>query len=438
MKPNLAILLEFGYHEIKKYIHSGFAEKLSEKYNIYWFAIDKKNKEFHNYFSNIGKQLIYIDEIQLPTPNKKTEVRNQTIRRAWMQNKKVGQFHNYKKVGTSTLKTKLIGNNILKSYYEKKTLQYITSNYTNTYLKKQFLKYEIDSLLFTSYNSNFIKAAVITAQQMELKTWYIVNSWKDLYTNNFAPFKKLTAIFVWTAQMQKDYLYHCPYLKNTSIHITGNPTFDALLNYQPKQSLAYYTKKYNFNPNAKIGYYTMMPPGLVNDEIETIVLTATYLLKLHSKESLVLFVRRNPNHDKDVFTELELPENVILTEHFTTYDKEKDLIVQTAEGEQEWLDLLHYTHFNLSVPSTVTLEFLTINKPVLNIAYGPKGKTDNRVSQHFKAGFYKPLFKNNKLVKQINSVNDINFPINNIFDTKLETTAKNKEKAADKIVNLLN
>ncbi len=438
MKQNLAILLEFGYHEIKKYIPSGFAKKLSKKYNIYWFAIDKQNKKFHNYFSTVGTQLIYIDESLLPTPNKAVEYRNQSIRCAWMQNKKVGQFHNYKKVGTSTLKTKLLGNSILKSYYEKKTLQFIANNYASSYLKNQFQQYKIDSLLFTSYNSNFVKSAVITAQQMALKTWYLVNSWKDLYTNNFVPFNKLTALFVWSQQMQKDYLYHCNYLKQTPFYNTGNPTFDALLDYQPKQPLAYYSKKYNFNPKAKIGYYTMMPPGLVNDEIETINLTADYLLKLYPKETLVLFVRRNPNHDKEAFKDLVLPENIVLTEHFTTYDKEKDLIVQTEEGEQEWLDLLHYTHFNLSVPSTVTLEFLILNKPVLNIAYGPKGKVDNRISQHFKAGFYQPLFKNNKLVKQINSVNDISFPINNIFDTKLEAVNNDTEKAADKIVNLLN
>jgi len=438
MKQNLAIVLEFGYHEIKKYITSGFAEKLSKKYNIYWFAIDKQNKEFHNYFSTAGTRLIYINKNQLPIPNKTVEHRNLSIRRAWMQNKKVGQFHNYKKIGARSLKTKLIGNNILKLYYEKKTLQFVINNYASTYIKNQFQKYEIDSLLFTSYNSNFVKAAVITAQQMTLKTWYLVNSWKDLYINNFVPFNNLTALFVWSVQMQKDYLFHCNYLKQIPFYNTGNPTLDALLDYQPKQPLTYYSKKYNFNPNAKIGYYTMMPPGLVNDEIETINLTANYLLKLHSKEELVLLIRRNPNHDKKKFNDFELPKNTILTEHFTTYDKEKDLIIQTTEGEQEWLDLLYYTHFNLSVPSTVTLEFLTLNKPVLNIAYGPKGKLDNRISQHFNAGFYKPLFKNNKLIIKIDNLEELKMSIDNIFDIKLNTTIKKRVKASDKIIKILN
>lgn len=42
-KPVLGIQLEFGFHEIKKYIHSGFADKLAKQFDIVWFVLDKKN-----------------------------------------------------------------------------------------------------------------------------------------------------------------------------------------------------------------------------------------------------------------------------------------------------------------------------------------------------------------------------------------------------------
>ena len=50
-KPKVAILLEFGFHEIKKYINNGFAIELSKEFDIVWFAMDKGSKGFHDYLT---------------------------------------------------------------------------------------------------------------------------------------------------------------------------------------------------------------------------------------------------------------------------------------------------------------------------------------------------------------------------------------------------
>jgi hypothetical protein len=125
-----------------------------------------------------------------------------------------------------------------------------------------------------------------------------------------------------------------------------------------------------------------------------------------------------------------------IVEHFCSFDKVNDLIVQSAEGEAEWLDLLQHCAMNLSVPSTVSLEFLTLNKPILNIAYNSKGEIDSRINQFFEAGFYFPLFETDSVVK-INYPNElINYQHKN--RTKLpETSRISNVRASTLIIDLM-
>jgi hypothetical protein len=400
-KKNLAILLEFGFHEIKKYIHSGFAQKLSEHFNIIWLAIDKGNREFDNYFRSTDYPVVYISRQAFPQTDSKTETHNLSIRRHWMVRKNLGAFHNYSIVRGKTFKSTIIGSGLLKKIFEYKTLKLTKSMYSSKCFKETFQQYEIDHVLATGYDSTFAKSSFITANELGIKTWYLVNSWKDLYINNFIPFDFLNGIFVWSDQMKCDYLFHMSYLDKEKIHVSGNPTFDVFINSKPHYSRDYYARKYNIEKSADWLLYTMMPPGLVSNEIDTIILLGKELLKTWSAQEKIILVRKNPNHSSDDFVTLELPENIIVAEHFCTFDKRQDMIIQTPEGEKEWIDLLHHCSLNLSVPSTVTLEFLALKKPVLNIGFGPDGNPDPRFRQHFEAGFYRHLFMTESNVKKI-------------------------------------
>ena len=397
-KPNIAIFLEFGFHEIKKYIQSGFAAKLSEEFNVVWFAIDKGSKDFHDNFSATGFPIVYFQASDFAQPISKTEKYNQLVRRSWMANTSVGAFHNSSKVRVKSLKTKLMGNVIFKRILERWTLREISKKYVHTKLTTEFKTREISHILLSS-NSSFSKSAYASALKIDIATHLLVNSWKDIFTDNFIPYADLSTIFIWSEKMKEDYLHHASYLRHSKFIISGNPTFDVLKNLHPKFDRRFYAEKYQLEEDADWLLYTMMPVGLTNDEIDTIQLSAQALLQSFPKEKYAVLVRKNPTHTKEEFSELTLPENLKIAEHFCSFDREKDMIVQSPEGEREWLDLLFHCSLNLSVPSTVTLEFLALNKPVLNIAYNTNNEKDERIQQFFDAGFYRPLFKSKQAIR---------------------------------------
>lgn len=402
-KPKLAILLEFGFHEIKKYIHSGFANELSKEFDLVWFALDKGSKEFHDYFISTGFPLVYFEEKDFNKQPNTIEKYNQIVRRNWIANKSLGGFHNHSKVRTKSFKTVFYGNSLSKFIFEKLTIQNVRKKYISKVMYEKIKERNIDILFLTGYNSCFSKSFAATGIKMNKEVHYLTNSWKDLFNNNFIPFTSFSTIFVWSEQMIKDFKYHMPYLKKSNFVISGNPTFDVLLNVKPNQEREFYTKKYGLPIDAKWLLYTMMPVGLVLDEIDTIIYTANEILKKHPKEIYSILVRKNPTHSVEDFNELSLPQNMSIADHYCSYDKEKDMIIQSVEGENEWIDLLQHSELNLSAPSTVTLEFLALNKGVINIEYNSKNEVDPRVLQFFEAGFYKPLFKNEETIRVKNS-----------------------------------
>jgi hypothetical protein len=397
-KVNIAITLEFGFHEIKKFAQSGFAETLSKDFNIFWLALDKDNADFHEQFSKTNFPLVYFDVNDFRKAESKLEKYNQSIRRNWMANQQVGAFHNSKKVRSVTLKSRIIGNSIFKVLFEKLTLRQIEKSYVHSFLATKLMECKIDHILLSSH-STFSKYAYSTAKNLGVSTHLLVNSWKDIFTDSFVPFRNLDTVFVWSEQMKQDYLKFAPYLKRVPFVICGNPTFDVLKNLKPSRDRSFYAEKYQLNGSAQWLLYTMMPKGLTNDEIDVIRLTGEEILKYHTPEEVQIIVRKNPTHTKNDFLDIILPDNVRIAEHFCSVDTTKDMIVQSIEGEQEWLDLLYHANLNLSVPSTVTLEFLALNKRIVNMAYNSENKIDLRIQQFFDAGYYRPLFKNKNTIR---------------------------------------
>lgn len=406
MKKKIGIILEFGFHDLKKYIYNDFGSELGRYFDIVWLAVQKNSNEFHSLFIGTGFPIVYFDPKDF-VDLIKTEGRNQTIRREWMARKELGQFHNYRTLNSSHLRQIILGNQIIKRIFEVRTLKLVKARYYNKIVEATIRDHNIQLILGTGYSSSFAKSIFVTANKSGLPTYLLVNNWKDLYINNFVPFNFLSSVFVWNKNMKDDFLTHMPYLKEENLIVSGNPVFDSLIKSKPKFDRAYYSKKYNINKDAEWIYYTMMSPLAGIREIEIVKLIAKEISTAFTRNEMIILLRKNPQHTKEDFTNETIGDNIVLTDHYSFFDRGKDMHTQSPEGEQEWVDLLHHCSLNMSVPSTVTLEFLALEKSVLNIGFGPDGNPDPRFRQHFEAGFYRHLFMAENGVKKVLRIGDL-------------------------------
>lgn len=395
-KKKIGIILEFGFHDLKKYVYSDFGQELQRHFDIVWLAIQKNSHEFHRLFSETGYPIVYFNESDFIISSK-IESRNLSVRRAWMSNNSIELFHTHKRINIGYLRRIVLGNNLVKKIYEIKTLKHVYSKYYNNKLAAVIKNHDLKQIFGTVYSSVFSKSAFVTGHKLGLTCHLLINSHKDLYINNFIPFKFLTSIFVWDENMKADCISQMTYLSPRNIVVSGNPVFDSLRKSKPKYDRQYYSKKYKINSDASWILYTMMSPLAGFNEIEVVKLIGNALTKSNNHSKPIILLRRNPQHRKEDFEKEHLPKNIVLTDHYSYFDSEKDLNVQSPEGEQEWIDLLHHCSLNISVPSTVTLEFLALNKPVVNIGFGISGQPDPVLKQYLEAAFNKPLMSSEKV-----------------------------------------
>jgi hypothetical protein len=409
MKPQLGILLEFGFHEVKKFIHSGLISQLSNRFDVHFFVLEKDRKSIEENFSSFG-DLHFIKGSTLRLKLCFLEPYARSSSEAWLRNKGIPLFHNYKQAIKKSRWDWILGNSLFKYLIVSLAQLEVLRAYNNSEVAGLLGKSKITHVLGVSCDSALSKSFFVTAQKLGLKSFYLVNSWKDLYVSPWMPITKFSFVFVWSERMRDDYLLICPYLKPEQVIVTGNPSFYCYFNFKPKRTKEFYASKYRLNVRKKWFYYTMMPPGLWPDEIFHVLKLCDFL----ANKPIQVLVRKNPNHNKDDFNDLEFPINCVLTEHFTSYDKEKDFIFQTAEGESEWMDLIYYSHLNISIPSTVTLEFLALGKPIINPRFSLSGIFSDSLRQHFESGFYKPLFDLD-IVKSVNNIEEFAHEIDSIF-----------------------
>ena len=420
-KKKVGIFIQWGFHELRSIILSGLAKELNSKYEAVIYTFDKDSKLYQSYLAEAGCKYKYLDKNLFKQSISKIDSINQAVRKAYMRINGVGNFRNYEKPKDLSTQDFFTGNKLvwnISSFFTRKALPV---SYKNDELISFFKNENLTDILMVGYSNINNQVIAFSAKAANIKVWSLVNSWKDLYTNDFVSFTP-DGLFTWSDTMSKNFISHNPHLKDKVITI-GNPAFDIFFNFKPFNTISFYQNKYNIKEGAKIFVYTMINPLVTQAEHLTIELIYKSL-KLQLKTGWHLLVRKNPLHPDTSYADLEKLENLSFMQHYWEWDAKKDLAVQEKDGENEWYDMISYSACNISVASTVSMEFLILNKPVINICFNETGKEDENLKRFSEAPYYKNLCKepNVFVADNIKEFNEIllNFSSNYIFDTRFQ------------------
>ncbi len=417
----VGIFIQWGFHELRSIVLSGLARELNSKYEAVIYTFDKKSKLYESYLEEADCAYKYLDKKFFDTDVIKLDAFNQSVRKAYMRINGVGNFRNYEKPQDLSLKDYFKGNKLVWSVFSFLTRKVLSTKYKNKNLVQFFKEEALTDILMVGYSNINNQVLAFSAQEAGIKVWSLVNSWKDLYTNDFVSFTP-NGLFTWSDEMSKNYLHHNPHLYNKVLTI-GNPAFDVFFNFEPVYEISFYELKYNIKPGANIFVYTMINPLVTKDEHLTIMVIYE-ALKRKLNTNWHLLIRKNPLHNDMEYPELDKLENVSFMQHFWEWDASKDLAVQEKEGECEWYDMIYYSACNISVASTVSMEFLLMKKPVINIGFNGTGHEDENLSRYSEAPYYKNLC-NEPNVFIANNIEQFNHAIDKnlggfIFDQRFQ------------------
>ncbi len=208
------------------------------------------------------------------------------------------------------------------------------------------------------------------AYRMGIPTAGFIFSWDNLTSRSriMAPYDYW---FAWNDHMRGQLLGFYPQVKPQDAFVTGTPQFDFHFKPQFQLSREEVCRRIGIDPSRPFILYTS---GIYNhfyEEHKHLQSIIRHLQEIDVKPKPQLVVR---NYAKGTSDELK----AMAKQSFP------DVVFPPVTWDEKWLmplhedlflysSLIHHAHLSINAASTVTLEFLMMDKPVINLDFDPPG-----------------------------------------------------------------
>ncbi|WP_179346252.1 hypothetical protein [Winogradskyella ursingii] len=271
---------------------------------------------------------------------------------------------------------------VAKLFHSEKTIQFYESKQFNSFKNNEvtkeyfrLLKRDLPNILFfTHQRPPYLAPMVYAARQLQITTSSFIFSWDNLASKGrmMGTFDKY---LVWSDLMKTELQYFYPQSKNENISVIGTPQFEPYVMDEYRTSKDNFYKKFNLVPNKKVICYSCADAGIgANDPVH--IKAIHNFIEKNPELNLQLLVRTSPAEDGSRFHELKqkLPKikwNIpkwILTRdnHVESWSQR----IPSVEDVKDLRAVLEFSDVNLNMCSTMGLDFMLFDKPVIYTVFG--------------------------------------------------------------------
>ncbi|MBA4277627.1 hypothetical protein [Flavobacterium sp.] len=285
-------------------------------------------------------------------------------------------------------------------------------------------------LFFTHQRPPFLAPFLYAAQQLRITTSTFIFSWDNLASKG----RMLGAFdyfLVWSHLMQSELLYFYPKATKEQVKVVGTPQFEPYVmpKYQTKAEEFY--QKFDLNANWKTICYSCADVSIGANDPIVIKAIANAIRNNGIEKKIQLIVRTSPAEDDSRFRSIreEFPEIIWnVPKWLLTRENHAESWSQRIPSEEDIKDLrslLEYVDLNINMCSTMSLDFMLFDKPVINTVFGnPKNGLYN--DQRFlDFGHFKKVVDSQSVSIAKNEMELIN-QINEALNTPNQRAAERK------------
>lgn len=369
----------------RNFVLSAFLDEIAKKYSkvIIYSGLPKKSYDLIQLPKNVK-----IKELQIYTESRKT----------WF-------YRKLKEVAHMYLHRNYYGinNNLTRGYPKKNTKRGILTKVVykianvfhsekriNYYEKFQFNSFKNNKvtqnyynllqsdnpiiLFFTHQRPPYLAPLLYSAQQLNIHTCSFIFSWDNLASKG-RMMGNFDSYLVWSDLMKNEMKIFYPNVKEEDIKVIGTPQFEPyrLDKYKTDKKLFY--EKFGLDNTKKIICYSCADTGIgANDSIH-ITSVMNYILK-NNNQDLQLLVRTSPAEDGKRFEPLKenfpqirwnIPKWTLeRSNHIESWSQR----IPSLEDMTDLKAVLKYSDVNVNMCSTMSLDFMLFDKPVINTVFG--------------------------------------------------------------------
>ncbi len=229
-------------------------------------------------------------------------------------------------------------------------------------------------LFFTHQRPPFLAPLLSAAIDLSITTTTFIFSWDNLASKG-RMLGTFNNYLVWSELMKKELLEFYPNTNKEKIKIVGTPQFEPYVLDKYTISKETFFSKFNLSSFKKIICYSCADSSIgKNDEIHI----RAVLNFIKNRDDLQLLVRTSPADDGSRFENLknEFPQiKWNFPKWFLSREGHAETWSQRLPSEEDVKDLkaiLMYADVNINMLSTMSLDFMLFDKPVINTVFGNK------------------------------------------------------------------
>lgn len=271
--------------------------------------------------------------------------------------------------------TKFIHSNSSILFAEKlQFLSFSKNKITNSYIR--LLNEEKPTqLFFTHQRPTFLAPFLYAAQQLKIPTTTFIFSWDNLASKG----RMLGAFdyfLVWSHLMKSELLHFYPMVKNEKVKIVGTPQFEPYVMPKYETKAEYFYQKFNLDNSVKTICYSCADVSIGQNDPIVIRKIANAIRNNSIVEPVQLIVRTSPAEDDSRFKVIraEFPELIWnVPKWILTRKNHAESWSQRIPSEEDIIDLrslLEYVDLNINMCSTMSLDFMLFDTPVINTVFG--------------------------------------------------------------------
>lgn len=234
-----------------------------------------------------------------------------------------------------------------------------------------------DILFFTHQRPPYIAPLVYAANVKSIKTSSFIFSWDNLASKGRIP-AMFDTFLVWSNLMKEELHYFYPSIIEENIAIVGTPQFEPYVMDTYKSTKEDLYKKFNLNEKYKTICFSCGDLSTGGNDELSIRLIADAVISEKLNEPINLLVRTSPADDGSRFKNLKNEYPFIVwnipkwkqtrENHAEPWSQRVPLI----DDVKDLRAILEYVDLSINMCSTMSLDFMIFNKPVINQVFGNK------------------------------------------------------------------
>lgn len=390
---HVAVYIAFG-PEVRAFLHSGLIEELGQKCHVSVITERPDARAFRG----IGANLIEAPAANEPRQLRRIRNLGAAVREAYLRRNGGSRWRHYLSDGTSSRR----GAGASLAHWFGRTRRGLLAVAhveglagglwgTNPRWAELFRTHEVDAFLMSAYSHERVDAASQTARNLGIRYLVAPNSFKDVFVKPGLTVRP-DVLFVWNEELRQMYLKMNPRLASHQIKTAGSLHIHAIRQGPHLRNRREFCVVAGLDPERPIVCYTTAAPNAVEEEHVIVRALAEAVATGQIGGRPQLLVRVNPMEEGNRFeATLEGLGGVRVQRPVWEWDRPADWCCALRDDVDLWRDTVSHSSVNVSIASTVTLEFLAAGKPVVNVCFDAQEVDPGSSNRRFwDASHYEP------------------------------------------------